>query len=114
MLCEMLPHWTGFLLSHFLQCLHQQGAACGRLSVNNARSANAAARIGRCRYTYKTQKSADNIGRPMYRSITSLDSEHSELKCSTPYCHYSVTHTPEAGDFMHMIGAQIMTNKMNH
>uniref|UniRef100_A0A671XIY3 Uncharacterized protein n=1 Tax=Sparus aurata TaxID=8175 RepID=A0A671XIY3_SPAAU len=29
----------------------QSAAACGRLSVNNAGSVNAAARIGRCRYT---------------------------------------------------------------
>ena len=43
-----------------------------------------------------------------------LNSEHSELKCSTPYCHYSVNHAPEVGVFMHTIGAQNMTNKMNH
>ena len=46
----MLPRWIGFLLCHFLQRIQQQGAACGRLSVNNAGSANAAARIGQCRY----------------------------------------------------------------
>ena len=43
MLCEMLPHWIGFLLCDFLQRLQQHGAACGRLSVNDAGSAKAAA-----------------------------------------------------------------------
>ena len=66
----MLPHWIGFLLCHFLQRLQQHGAACGHLSVNNAGSANAAARIGRCQYMSKMQKICDNISQPMYRSIT--------------------------------------------
>ena len=39
--------------AHALQRLQQHGAACGRLSVNNAGSANAAAHISRCWYTLK-------------------------------------------------------------
>ena len=67
MLCEMLPHWIGFLLCHFLQRLQQHGAACGHLSVNNAGLANAAARSADADTRKKMQKSANNISRPMYR-----------------------------------------------
>ena len=60
-LCEMLPHWIAFLLCHFLQRLQQHGAACGRLSVNNAGSANAAARIGWWRYTILSADSCAGV-----------------------------------------------------